>query len=130
VQTLSPHPDDVDAGQVARRLKSGSQHNHIDLDGIARCGDHRSPGNAVDRIGDEIDIVFLQRPVVLVAQQHALTAEGIIRSQRAAQRLVGHGALQKRCRYLRTGDHHGVVGKSRCVVVLEFPDLPAGTAHR
>ena len=74
--------------------------------------------------------VLLQRPVVVVAQQHSLAAERIVRRQRVAQLLVGDGALEERRRDLGAGGDHRVVGKCRGVVVLEFPDLPARAACR
>ena len=130
VQPLPSDPDDVDARQIARRLESGGQHDRVDIDHLPGCGDHRRLGDSRDGIGDQLNVAFLQRPVILVTQQHPLAAKRIVRRQRVAQPAISHGALQKRRRDMRARGDHRVVGKRRGVVVLEFPDLPTRAARR
>ena len=87
-------------------------------------------GDAVDGIGDEIDVGVLQCGVVLLAEQDPLAAERIAGRQRIAQPVVGDVLAQKPLGQFLDDGQPRVVGGQRGVVVLQLPQPPPFAPRR
>lgn len=82
-------PDDAVPRQGIGGLEAGAEDQAIGrvLDAIS--GDHAVGFDAQHGLGDHLDIAARQRRVIIVGDQHALAADGVVRRQGLAQGRAG-----------------------------------------
>ena len=119
-------PRDLHRHEERRALEAGGDDDDVHGAGAAVAGHDRVLGHALDRAHHDLDVVPVERLVVVVGDEDALAADRVVGHEHALQRRIGH----RRADVLlgHAGDHaahEAVPAEDREALLVLEPEPPA-----